>query len=421
MKRFLAVFFILAFLLAGVNPVSADEPVVRAILFYSPSCGHCHKVIREDFPPLYEAYGGVENVKTWTSIPATDDEIRQEEAYGPAVVWIRGIQLEIAYVNVAWPIGQDLYNQAGEIYDVPDGVPRLVVGDTALVGSVDIPGQFPGIIEQGLQNGGIDWPSLDGLEAALAELQPLEPEDQPAGEDTQPSEEPAETATTEGAAQPAQDPTDAPESDSGFDSSIDSTFRPFDASGLTVMERIQRDLAGNLLAIAVLIGMVALVVYIAFNLKGKSRRAEASWKKWSIPFLSIIGLGVAGYLAFIETTGSVAVCGPIGDCNTVNHSEYAMLFGFLPVAVLGLLGYIGILAAWAVYMVGKGPLADAARVAIFLMAAFGTLFSIYLTYLEPFVIAATCIWCLTSAVLISAILWIALEPAKASWARLRQR
>ncbi len=47
MKRFLAVFFILAFLLAGVNPVSADEPVVRAILFYSPSCGHCHKVIRE--------------------------------------------------------------------------------------------------------------------------------------------------------------------------------------------------------------------------------------------------------------------------------------------------------------------------------------------------------------------------------------
>ena len=37
--------------------VRAADPVVRAVLFYSPSCGHCHKVITEDLPPLFEKYG----------------------------------------------------------------------------------------------------------------------------------------------------------------------------------------------------------------------------------------------------------------------------------------------------------------------------------------------------------------------------
>ena len=38
------------------------------------------------------------------------------------------------------------------------------------------------------------------------------------------------------------------------------------------------------------------------------------------------------------------------------------------------------------------------------LALFGTLFSIYLTFLEPFVIGATCAWCLTSAVSMTLIL-----------------
>ncbi|MBN1263970.1 MAG: hypothetical protein JXA25_00650 [Anaerolineales bacterium] len=417
MRRIAVVLFILAVLVGNaVLPVSADEPVVQAILFYSPTCGHCHKVITEDLPPLYEAYGGVENVQTLTSVPADATELETENSYGPALVLIKGVQLQVLYVNVAWPIGQELYTLTGDMYNVPDGVPRLVVGDTALVGSVDIPGQFPGIIELGLQNGGIPWPELNGLDAALGELELLV---DAAAETTETPAEQTEAAasdTEESSAAASNTPTEEVEA-----APTENAFAVFDASDLTVIERIERDLAGNLLSIATLLAMVASVIYAALHLGGKSVNPETSWKHWAVPILSVIGMGVAGYLTFIETTGTEAVCGPVGDCNTVNQSEYAILFGFLPVALMGLLGYIGILAAWFMHHFGKGQIADAARVAIFVFASFGTLFSIYLTFLEPFVIAATCAWCLTSAVLITLQMLISLEPAKASWLRFKNR
>jgi len=415
MKRITAVFLFLAILFAhAVQPVSADEPVVKALLFYSPTCGHCHKVITEDLPPLYEAYGGVENVQTLTSVPANDTELELENSYGPGLVLIKGVQLQILYVNVALPIGQSLYTQTGEMYDVPDGVPRLVVGDTALVGSVDIPGQFPVIVETGIQNGGIDWPELDGLDQALADLELIADSETAATETPDEQSESAASETEEFSSTEADAPTQEPAA-----VPTENAFAVFDASDMTVMERIKRDFAGNLISIAVLIAMLFCVIYVVSQLNRKPYQPEASWKKKVIPILSLIGLVVAGYLSFIETTGTEAVCGPVGDCNTVNQSEYATLFGFLPVAVLGLLGYIAILTAWFINQFTKGLIADIARASIFVFTVFGTMFSIYLTFLEPFVIAATCAWCLTSAVIITVQMLIALEPAKASWKRIR--
>jgi hypothetical protein len=49
------------------------------------------------------------------------------------------------------------------------------------------------------------------------------------------------------------------------------------------------------------------------------------------------------------------------------------------------------------------------------MAFFGVLFSIYLTFLEPFVIGATCMWCISSAILITLIFIAATGPAKRAW------
>lgn len=42
-----------------------------------------------------------------------------------------------------------------------------------------------------------------------------------------------------------------------------------------------------------------------------------------------------------------------------------------------------------------------ARLALFGMSLVGVLFSLYLTYLEVFVIEAVCAWCLTSALLMT--------------------
>jgi uncharacterized membrane protein len=109
------------------------------------------------------------------------------------------------------------------------------------------------------------------------------------------------------------------------------------------------------------------------------------------------------------------VCGPVGDCNTVQSSPYAKLFGILPVGILGLLGYVGILGAWLVARYAGEDVADLARLAMFGMALFGVLFTIYLTYLELFVIHAVCIWCLSSAVLITLLMLFSLGPALSSF------
>lgn len=79
--------------------------------------------------------------------------------------------------------------------------------------------------------------------------------------------------------------------------------------------------------------------------------------------------------------------------------------------VLGAVGYIAILIAWLWRRFSSGPLADSMPLAIFGMALFGVLFSLYLTYLEPFVIQAVCMWCLTSAVLITLLMLLSLNPA----------
>lgn len=43
----------------GLLPPAAEagEPVVRAVLFWSETCPHCHVILNETLPPLQEQYG----------------------------------------------------------------------------------------------------------------------------------------------------------------------------------------------------------------------------------------------------------------------------------------------------------------------------------------------------------------------------
>jgi uncharacterized membrane protein len=183
-----------------------------------------------------------------------------------------------------------------------------------------------------------------------------------------------------------------------------------DDRSLGLLEKLARDPLGNTLAIAVLIGMVLVVGRVLMALLRAENAPQSTWQPWAIPALSLLGLGVAAYLAYVETAQVAAVCGPVGDCNTVQQSEYALLFGVLPVGMFGLIGYIAILLVWLAGRYGRGPLADLAPAVLLAMTAFGTLFSIYLTFLEPFVIGATCAWCLTSAVVMTLLLWLTAAP-----------
>ncbi|MGE5223475.1 MAG: vitamin K epoxide reductase family protein [Omnitrophica WOR_2 bacterium] len=173
------------------------------------------------------------------------------------------------------------------------------------------------------------------------------------------------------------------------------------------LQMFYRDPVGNSIAVIVLILMlVSLVVCLYLFLNSPASIASKGiGPGWIIPLLCILGLGVAGYLTYVEITHARAVCGPVGDCNSVQQSPYAKLWGILPVGVLGMLGYLAILIIWIIQRNIRLDSRSTITLLMWGMALFGVLFTVYLTFLEPFVIGATCAWCISSAILITLLLW----------------
>jgi uncharacterized membrane protein len=348
------------------SPVRAQNTntVVHAVFFYSPSCGHCHYVMENTFPPLFEQYGD---------------------------------QLQIIGIDVTQPKGQQLFLAALQMFDLErSGVPFLVIGNIYLVGSLDIPEQFPILIETYLAQGGMDWPPIPGLREAMG-----------IPETSAPPTEPKPASPSQTVSQPTAVP------NMTLLGSPEATWR----------DKFARDPIGNSVAVIVLTLMVAAVIWAAIEFRKQEKKKRGKSKvaikwSWDIPVLCLMGVIVAGYLAYVETAHVTAVCGPVGDCNTVQQSAYARLFGILPIGVLGVMGYLAIAAAWLVARHAKDNISNWAAVAMLVFSGGGTLFSIYLTYLEPFVIGATCAWCITSAILITIIMLVSLRPAKMAFARL---
>jgi uncharacterized membrane protein len=230
------------------------------------------------------------------------------------------------------------------------GVPFLVIGDTFLIGSDQIALDLEGAIDYYLAQGGVTLPNLYGLEQ-LIDLNEL--------------------------------PTAAP-----------VTTQP-SGYGLAV---------GLLVLMAAAVGVAGVLL-----LRGTRPTGVVARVSLLIPGLSLVGLVVSGYLAFVEVQQVAAVCGPVGDCNAVQQSEYARLFGIIPIGVMGVVAYAVLLG------LGLWGWRDESRAKqlaplIFGLALVGTLFSIYLTYLEPFVIGAVCMWCLTSALVITLLMLASLGP-----------
>lgn len=114
----------------------------------------------------------------------------------------------------------------------------------------------------------------------------------------------------------------------------------------------------------------------------------------ALAVLSLLGVAIAGYLTYIHYRGVDPVC-TFGGCERVQNSEYAQLAG-VPVPVIGLVGYGGILGSLLV----RGELA---RLATAAMSYIGFAFSMYLTYREIFTIRAICQWCVASAIVMTLI------------------
>lgn len=139
------------------------------------------------------------------------------------------------------------------------------------------------------------------------------------------------------------------------------------------------------------------------------------WLNAAVYVFLLTGGGAAAYLTYTHYAAVEPQCYGIGDCAYVQASSYATVLG-VPVALLGLLAYLAIFALVAAsrwllredYAILAGQLA-------FGIAFAGTLYSGYLTAIEAFVLRAYCIYCIISAISMTALcLLLGIEVVKPS-------
>jgi cytochrome c biogenesis protein CcdA len=143
-RLLVAVLVTLTLLLIGVGQVDAQEkPVVRFYLFYGETCSHCHGVMEDYLPQVYEKYG---------------DQVEHQyiEVWSDTDNYITLLALE-------------------QKLEVPEdrrgAVPALVIGDQVLIGGREIPEKLESLIDAYLAQGGVDYPSLEDLPEVILPTQ----------------------------------------------------------------------------------------------------------------------------------------------------------------------------------------------------------------------------------------------------------
>lgn len=111
--------------------------------------------------------------------------------------------------------------------------------------------------------------------------------------------------------------------------------------------------------------------------------------------LGLVGVGIGAYLVWVHYDLDALVCG-LGDCEVVQTSSYAEVFD-IPIAILGLLMYIALVALTLARLLRPALLLPASMAALAITGA-GTLYSAWLTWIEIDVLEAICQWCVASAI-----------------------
>jgi uncharacterized membrane protein len=127
--------------------------------------------------------------------------------------------------------------------------------------------------------------------------------------------------------------------------------------------------------------------------------------------LALAGIFISLYLTLYKIGVIGELSCSIGSCETVNTSKWSRFLG-LPVAAWGLLFYLDVFGVALVGTMRRFELQPAISFVLVGEAAVGVLFSAWLTYLELGVIHAICIWCVTSAGIVTVILLIAIADLR---------
>lgn len=132
--------------------------------------------------------------------------------------------------------------------------------------------------------------------------------------------------------------------------------------------------------------------------KASKDKSGSRYFKPAVLILSIIGFLLSVYLTYLHySEGQTAFCSQGSDCDVVRQSSYSSLLG-IPVALFGAVGYA--LIFWFTYVSMSKRLR---WLLLYTISLAGFVFSLYLTYLELFVIKAICPYCVVSALIMTAI------------------
>jgi cytochrome c biogenesis protein CcdA/glutaredoxin len=126
---------VLLSLLLGLPMAGAEKPVVRFYLFYSQTCPHCHEVMENYLPTVYAKYG---------------DQLEHQE-------------FDIHNNNANYLKMLGLEKKLGVPEDQQGFVPALFIGDKFLMGGDEIPANLEAYIDEYLAQGGVDYPSMEGI------------------------------------------------------------------------------------------------------------------------------------------------------------------------------------------------------------------------------------------------------------------
>jgi uncharacterized membrane protein len=419
------VFWCLLFLIGiQVFPFLAnagEKGTVRAIVFYKQDSAECRLLLREVLPGFKKTFG--------------DD-------------------LAILMINNGDPEGGNLYLTALLELNIPltQTLPLLLIGDSIWSDMDSIKQKMPGAIEKAINSGGADWPLIPGLGELLKNIEKLDSEEQKnwwVGADISQFQYLLSGFAYKFNHDPKANKIAAVVL-ACLVSCLIASFYLFFRSPREKISNVYRIGIMILLAVGLFVGwqlaevssilqakkvfpgsveelltffifgaLLAAYIYSFRSLFKSSFQQMKIWQIRIVPVLSIIVIIAAGYLLYSELTGAEAQCGAVGDCNAVQQSPYSTLFGMISVAGLGITGVLVATVLWLMHYWGPLKWRALSGTGMWLALLIGVLFFIYLTFLEPFVIGATCFWCLSAAIAMSLEFYILSPVAGESWRKLR--
>ncbi|MEI6291606.1 MAG: vitamin K epoxide reductase family protein [Chloroflexota bacterium] len=116
---------------------------------------------------------------------------------------------------------------------------------------------------------------------------------------------------------------------------------------------------------------------------------------WLSVALTTFGIIDSIYMTIYKLTSNNAMCLGSGDCSSVNASPYSEVYG-IPVALIGVFGYGAILAMLLLQNRAGKFFEQNSTMAVFGFSLTGFAFTLYLIYLEIYVIKALCPFCIAS-------------------------